>query len=709
VGIATDVTHALEAEDQRRRVESYQRVLTHLARVTAVALDDLDAAFHEITREIAAAMEVARVGIWLYERERDVLVATCELDDGRRDRGAILRLDRMPGFRRALHEQRVISTDDALADPVFSEMRADHLGPRSVSAMLVSVIRVRDEVVGIICFEHLGGVRRWPAEAQSFCGSVSDLVAVMLENQRRQAAERALVEQQRLLRTVIDTAPNLIFAKDRTGRFTLVNRALAEVYGTTVEGLVGKTDADFNANAAEVERFLADDLAVMDTMQERFIAEEPVTDASGVTRWVQTVKRPLIGEHGTADLVLGVATDITERKRAELDRMRLDEKLRQSERLESLGLLAGGVAHDFNNLLTPILAYAELLKEELGGDARDHLEYLEYLEYLDEIFASGIRARDLTAQLLAFGRKQALTMTAVDLNAEITQLRAMLVRVLPENITIEADLLPDLPRVSADRTQVHQILMNLAVNARDAMPGGGHLHFKTRRDGDIVVLSVRDDGHGMTPETRAQIFEPFFTTKALGKGTGLGLATVYGVVQQHRGTIEVESSPLAGTTFTIRLPTCESQPTTPPRVARRVSSARAVVLVVEDDPRVLRLASTILSRRQIDVLAAHTPERALELAREAAGSIDLLLTDVIMPRMNGRELLARLVEEHGPIPVIFMTGHAQDVLGSDGIVDPSATVLAKPFTAPILLEAIDRALDTATRRTGATRALSVGS
>ncbi len=504
--------------------------------------------------------------------------------------------------------------------------------------------------------------------------------------------EHDALQQRRTLRTVIDTAPQLIFAKDRDGRFTLANAATAAIYGCTVDQLVGKTDVDFNANVDEIEAFRREDQAVIDSLTERFIPEERVTDAAGRTHWFQTVKRPLLAPDGRSHQVLGVATDITERRRAEAERQRLEDDLRQAQRLESLGMLAAGVAHDFNNLLTPMMIYAGMIEEEVDG--RDPT----VRGYAEEIREAAERARDLTAQLLAVGRKQTLSMTHVDLNAEIEELRSMLSRVLPAHIEIHTDLEPAVSTVLADRTQIHQILMNLAVNARDAMPEGGRLRVSTRVDHarNQVVMTVADTGVGMDDHTRAKIFEPFFTTKPLGRGTGLGLATVYGVVQQHKGTIDVESSLGAGTAFVVRLPAAappapEASRAAPQRVER---GGRATVLVCEDDPRVLRLVTNLLSSRALEVLSAAHPEQALAQARAHHGAIDLLLADVMMPAMNGPELYARLVTERGAVRVLYMTGYAQDALGHGGRVVGAGYILRKPFTAADFVKVVEEVLAT---------------
>ncbi len=679
-GVCMDVSASHAEEHRRRAAEQHQQALGHLTEWLAVSHDaeplgTLEDRLEVVSRTMAAALDGTTVAIWLNDPAAGALtLASASDSSGCLELPHLLAAD---GRRaRALRTGRIHVT------------AAPGAGGGAATTLEAPVM-VRDELLAVVALCARDPARTWTVDERAFTSSVASLLAVMLEGRRRLAAEAALAQKEQLLRAVIDTAPNLIFAKDREGRFTLVNRATAEAYGCAVDELVGRTDAEFNPDAAEVARFRADDLAVIETRQERRIAEEPLTDAGGSTRWLQTVKRPLIAADGGCEQVLGVSTDITERRRSEETRRQLEQWLQQAQRLESLGLLAGGVAHDFNNLLTPMLAYVDLLQESLAGEP--HLA--DCASWLDDVRTSALRARDLTGQLLAFGRKQPLAMAAVDLNKEIGRLRSMLDRVIPSNIEIVTDLDPRLPSVRGDRAQLHQILMNLAANARDAMPGGGRLTFRTRHElvDREVVLEVADTGHGMDAATRAQIFEPFFTTKTLGRGTGLGLATVYGIVQQHGGTIDVRSTVGEGTTFEVRLPATgdRARDTLPPTRPRPLT---ARVLVVEDDPRVLRLTWTILNHHKVDVHTASGPEEAINLVRELAGELDLLLTAVMMPVMNGRELHARLVAEHGPIPVLYMTGYARDVLDADGVLGEELAILTKPFTAAALMDHVARAL-----------------
>src|SRR5437879_5129482 len=360
----------------------------------------------------------------------------------------------------------------------------------------------------------------------------------VLEALERAQGREALRRHERLLHQIIDANPSLIFVKNWDGRFVLVNQATAEAYGTTVEGLLGKTDADFNANAEEVAHFLRDDRELMSSGQPKFIAEEPVTNPhTKQTRWFQTIKIPLRMPGEETPTLLGVATEITERKR-------LEEQLLQSQKMEAVGQLAGGVAHDFNNILTAIVGYTDLLAAELDGNVRQ-------LEDLEEIRKAARRAAALTRQLLAFSRKQVLEPRIIDLNSVLLNLDKMLRSLISENIELKTDLANNLAAARADPNQIEQVIMNLAINARDAMPDGGTVTIETSNatlddayaaqhvsviPGEYVMLAVSDTGCGMDEKTKSRIFEPFFTTKPAGRGTGLGRSTVYGIVRQTEHT-----------------------------------------------------------------------------------------------------------------------------------------------------------------------------
>lgn len=512
--------------------------------------------------------------------------------------------------------------------------------------------------------------------------------------------ERAQQEQWAYLRQVIDINPNLVFAKDREGRFTLVNKAVADVYGTTVDELIGKTDADFNSNAEEVAFFRAMDLEVMNSLKEKIITEEVITDAKGKVHFLQTVKRPIIGPDGQANQVLGVATDITERKQ-------LEEQLRYAQKMEALGLLAGGIAHDFNNLLAVVLGNAELMLQRLrkGGAQDDRLK-----TSLELIVTASKRAESLTRQLLAFSRRQAIHPEILDLNSVLSEMENLLRRVIGEHIHLVVETRPNLLCVRADPGHIEQILMNLVVNARDAMPMGGTLMLTTSavdldagyvnrhpeaKEGPHVSLVVSDTGVGMAPETMRRMFEPFFTTKPAGHGTGLGLSTVYGIVKQAGGHIVVTSALKKGSTFSVFLPAdAESAPRKPAGSTIELSlRGHETVLVCEDEDPVLRLTSEILEDAGYQVIAARDGKQALAMAALHRAPIDLLLTDVVMPEMNGKELAEEIRIRRPETKILFMTGYSSDVLPLGVESDSTHQMVAKPFSPRHLLIRIRDSLD----------------
>jgi signal transduction histidine kinase len=369
-------------------------------------------------------------------------------------------------------------------------------------------------------------------------------------------------------------------------------------------------------------------------------------------------------------------------------------QLVQSQKMEAVGRLAGGVAHDFNNLLTIITGRSELLLRALPADHPRRRD-------MELILQTAERAATLTAQLLAFSRKQILQPQALDLNAVVLRIAPMLRRLIGEDVELVTELEPALGSVRADPGQVEQVVMNLAVNARDAMPRGGRLRIRTATvaeeepGGRWARLEVADTGTGMSAETRARIFEPFFTTKGPGEGTGLGLSMVYGIVEQSGGRIAVASEVGRGTTFEILLPVTESiAPAEPPTAEAPAPTTRAeTILLVEDEPEVREMTRELLEAEGYRVLSAGRPDEALERARRLEGPIHLLLTDVVMPQMNGRELAERLTHMRADLRVLFMSGYTDDAMVRLGVSDTRARFLGKPFTRAILAAKVREALE----------------
>lgn len=412
----------------------------------------------------------------------------------------------------------------------------------------------------------------------------------------------------------------------------------------------------------------------------------------GALRWIEDHTIACYDADGHITHYQGVIQDVTERIHAEQARTELEAQLRQTQRLEAIGRLAGGIAHDFNNLLTPIIGFTELALLQLPRDAG-------LQEHLRRVFDAAQRAAALTRQLLAFSRKQVLEVQVLDLTDAVRDCATMLRSLLGDDIELVFALDHQAGCIEADPTQLQQVLMNLAVNARDAMPGGGQLTIAVTQvnDGtnDAVRLTVRDTGCGMDAATQHCIFEPFFTTKSADKGTGLGLATVYGIVQQHQGRIHVESAVGIGSTFHVDFPhiareaSCSARKNVVPEVPGRGET----ILVAEDAEPVRKLVVQILQRHGYNVLAAAGGEEALRLASAHAGTIDLLVTDVVMPRMNGHELYTRLAVQNTPTAaVIYMSGYTENILSQNGVLSGMAYFLRKPFTMDALLYKVREAL-----------------
>jgi PAS domain S-box-containing protein len=554
-------------------------------------------------------------------------------------------------------------------------------------------LKVGERTLGVLAVQSYSPGVRYGEREQRILQFVSTQVAMAIDRKRVEEEQR---RQQEFLRQVIDLNPNLIFVKDWDGRFTLVNRALAELYGTSPDALVGRRDADFNPNSEEVEHFLRDDREAMTTGRPKFILEETNTDArTGRRRWFQVIKVPLRSAEGVPQ-VLGVATEITHRKE-------LESQLRQAQKMEAVGQLAGGIAHDFNNVLTAVLGYTRLLLKEpaLPTQARGDVQ---------EIEQAARRAASLTQQLLAFSRKQMLQLTVLDVNEVVQGMRSLLRRLIGEHITLVATLDPRPMLVRADQGQLQQVIVNLSVNARDAMPAGGILTIATAavdlgpsfvgprpgsQAGPHILLQVTDTGMGMDAETRGRVFEPFFTTKAVGKGSGLGLATVYGIVKQSGGYIDVSSEPARGSVFTVYLPRVmdgvpASQEVPPAEPAR---AGGETVLLAEDETGVRSLARRALQRFGYTVLEAGNGEEALRVAREYGDPIDLLLTDVVMPEMGGRELAQILTRERPTTRVLYTSGYPDTAGLQEEVRESVVAYLPKPYTPEELAKKVREVLD----------------
>jgi two-component system, cell cycle sensor histidine kinase and response regulator CckA len=530
-------------------------------------------------------------------------------------------------------------------------------------------------------------------------GEPEKLVIVNREVTERKRAAEALRRSESSFRTIVEDAPYGIFRATLTGRFLMVNPALEKMLGYESRGELLNASLAENIYRYPAEYQKANALFLQGQNLQGVEVEWKRRDAALIrVRWSG---RPVKDESGAVAYIEVFAEDITEQRA-------LERQLRMAQKMEAVGRLSGGIAHDFNNLLGVIIGYTQVVKRNLGSK---HPSY----EHTQEIERAGQRAVSLTRQLLAYSRQQVLEPAILNLNTLVSDMEKMLSRLIGEDIALSLSLDPVLSQVKADRGQIEQVLMNLAVNARDAMPDGGELTIQTANDeldlvytrehpgskpGRYVMLSVTDTGTGMDPETLAQIFEPFFTTKERDKGTGLGLATVYGVVKQSDGYIAVESQKGKGTSFKVYLPLVMQAAVAPESVPAPLSvRGWETILLVEDAEALRKLAQMLLRDNGYCVLTAADGSEAIRVAQLSEGPIHLLLTDVVMPGMNGRVLAERLALANPAMKVLYMSGYTDSYIARHGALEPGTHLLHKPFTEETLTRKVREVLDAARNAT----------
>ena len=523
---------------------------------------------------------------------------------------------------------------------------------------------------------------------------VAGMLGVFWDISQRKQAERALHESEKRFRELVDLLPQSIYEFDQRGGVLFANQSALNTFGYTPDDISrGLTLWDL-LDDRDIARVKADGRQA-DTRRMRRGVEYMARHRDGHRFPIVAYSSP-IERDGQIIGMRGIAIDLTEIRS-------LEERLNVAQKVEAIGQLAGGVAHDLNNLLSPILGYAEMLLDDLpAGDANRHA--------VESIEGASLKARDLIQQLLAFARKQPLDITTIDLNQVVAGFEKLLRRSIRENITIDVTLAQIPSLIQADAGQIEQVIMNLAVNAQDSMPRGGRLTLETApvnlddndaaehpdmHPGPHVMLSLSDTGHGITKTDRERIFDPFFTTKARGKGTGLGLSTVYGIVRQHHGHIRLYSEANQGTTFKIYFPSA-SGPATPS--AQRDADPRAVpgtetIMVVEDNEMLREMAAHILERQGYRVLMAANADECLQQIETSDEPLHLLLTDVVLPGMNGRELFGRLSARRPGLKVLYMSGYTDNIILHHGVLENGIAFIPKPFSVAALTSQIRKVLD----------------
>ena len=512
----------------------------------------------------------------------------------------------------------------------------------------------------------------------------------------RKDLEDYLQRHEKLLPALLDSAAQAILSVDRSGRIVLANARTEEMFGYSRPELIGEPiESLLPESSREAHVKHRTDYIAKPRVRPMGIGLDLAGRKKDGTEFPVEVSLSFL-ETDEGPFGIAFVTDITPRKR-------LEEQLVHSQKMEAVGRLAGGVAHDFNNLLTIISGYERMLLDRLPAAS-------PLRDYAEEVLKAADRAAALTNQLLVFSRRQVMQPRVVEANALVQSDETMLRRLIGEEIDLVLNLAPEVGNIKVDPGQLSQVVFNLAINARDAMPGGGRLTIETApahldeeyakthlgvEPGDYVMIAVSDNGTGMDAETRSHIFEPFFTTKEQGKGTGLGLATVYGIVKQSGGDIWVYSEPGKGTTFKVYFPRIRDRAA---EAARPLAAARAhrgheTILVVEDEAGVRELVAEMLRQYGYNVLKAASPLEALELSKQHDGPIQMLLTDVVMPQMSGRQLAGQLLPQRPEMRALYLSGYTENTVVRQGVLEPGVEFLAKPFSQDALAGKIREILD----------------
>jgi PAS domain S-box-containing protein len=681
-----EISERVRAEEELRRRNRELALFNQIIASSTAGLE-LETILETACRELAGAFEVPQAAVVLLDEEKSVARVVAEYRAGGRPSGLnrTIPVAGNPSFQYLLSRKVPLIVEDAQSDPRLSAVRELMRDRGTVSLLLLPLI-VEDEVVGSLGLDAIQA-RQFSAEEVNLAWSVAGQVSGALARAR-------LADTQRRLIAAIEQAAEGVMITDVEWTIVYVNPAFEHITGYSQVEVMGQDARMFDSDRREATFYqeLQATLESGRSWQGRMASQK----RDGTRFTSDATITPVHGKGGRVVNYVVLQRDVTRE-------LQLEEQYHQAQKMQAVGQLTAGIAHDFNNLLTAINGFAELMSFELAVDDPRQ-------ELVHETLSSGRRAADLVRQLLAFSHKQLIEPHVLDLNVVVADLEEMLRRIIGENVLLESCLPSDLWPVKLDRAQIEQVIVNLAVNARDAMPSGGRLTIETANvaldevyaaghleiePGEYVLLAVSDTGVGMSREVQARLFEPFFTTKGMGKGTGLGLATVYGIVKQSSGHIWVYSEEGVGSTFKIYLPRCQEpiKSEIRPRAGREMPRGCETILLAEDDEAIRELARRILEGQGYTLLVAEDGAAALQLAADSCDPIHLLVTDVVMPGISGRLLAEGLGKICPGLKTLYMSGYADEAIGQHQILVAGAAFLQKPFSPLALARKVRQVLD----------------
>ncbi len=674
------------------RVTRQRDALLKLTTEQPLDCDLVPKALMQITEVAAATLRVPRVSIWRYNAGRTAIDCIDQYDAVAKEHrsGARLRASDFPYYFAVIGDSDVVAVDDAVKDVRTSEFASSYLRPHGIASMMDVAIRLGEAVLGVLCHEQTGPRRHWTDDEKAFAIATSTLISLAIERCERRRVESTL----RLQSAAFNAAADATVITDRDGAIEWVNPAFTKLTGYSGDEAIGRNPRDLLKSGRHDAAFYGQMWSTL--MSGQVWRGQTVNRRKDGTTYYEDQTITPVALNGQITHFVAIKRDLTERHN-------LEEQFLQAQKMEVVGRLAGGIAHDFNNLLTVINGTAELALTDLAPSHPLRTDF-------QSIHEAGQRANNLTRQLLAFSRKQMVNRAPLEVCAVLTGFRAVLQRLIGEDIHLET-VADTVGSVLADRGQFEQVILNLAVNARDAMPRGGRLHIEASnveldapfaarhngvRPGPHVKIMVRDTGQGITDDVMRRIFEPFFTTKELGKGTGLGLSTVYAIISQSDGTIWVESTIARGTTFTIYLPRVTGEASPPAaEIQSQALHGSQTLLLVEDDDSVRDIAVRILRSAGYLPLAARSASEALHVLAVHPEPISLIVTDVVLVGMGGRDLASNALKIRPGIPILFTSGHTDDLVHAHGVRENAVHFLGKPYTAASLTAKVREVLKSA--------------